>query len=363
MKRDPIVFVVLCHGGALWEDLIADPNLSISEEDLSRRIVNNEDCWIVLTYLRLRDAGWPVLLATELKPNAICAVSYMDVSVKWLVRQPKSAFLVGCQGDGPSFSPFADHCIVQSPTQISQRATLMPLWPQPGLMQRRAERGGRIESLTFKGSIENLWGPFRSQDFMAKLAQRGVRLDLGLKGDTGDSPGAPQWHDYRENDLVLAARDLTVADAAVKPPSKLINAWLAGVPALLGPEPAFQSLRKNELDYFEVRTPVDVLDAIDLLQREPVRFRAMIERGRERAMEFSNEAVLQQWVAYLWGTAMDRFKQSSRIPVWPPLARMAKFPLRWILHNRSKNHARDRRSYGPRVLTDALNTTVATSTS
>jgi hypothetical protein len=47
------------------------------------------------------------------------------------------------------------------------------------------------------------------------------------------------WHDYSTDDLVLAVRDLTEKDALVKPASKLVNAWIAGVPALLGPEPAF----------------------------------------------------------------------------------------------------------------------------
>ncbi len=357
MNKRPIAFVCLCVKSGKWRDLLNDPELSFSEEELAHRIVNNEECWVILSYLRLRDAGLPVILTTELQPNTICVLSYLHLYMRWLVRQPKSAFVIGCLGDGPSHAPFADHCVVQSPLQIGRRASLIPLWPQPGLLPRRVERGTRVESLTFKGSLENLWAPFRSPAFLSKLAARGVRLDLGL---TVDSRGVAQCHDYRENDLVLAARNLTVADAAVKPPSKLINAWHAGVPALLGPEPAFQALRRDELDYFEVRSPEDILCAIDLLQREPQRYRAMVDRGRERALEFTNEAVVERWRSLLWETAADAMAGRDRLRVWSGIAKRIAFPWHWVQHRRSKLQAIARRSHGPRVLSEDRAVTLRT---
>ena len=45
-------------------------------------------------------------------------------------------------------------------------------------------------------------------------------------------------------------------------PSKLINAWLAGCPGILGPESAFQQLRESELDYIEARTVDDIVNAV-----------------------------------------------------------------------------------------------------
>jgi len=85
-----------------------------------------------------------------------------------------------------------------------------------------------------------------------------------------------------------------------KPASKLYNAWRAGVPALLGPEPAFRELRCDPLDYFEVRSVPDVLTAIDRLRADPTLYRRMVDHGRARAVEFSPEAVLAQWADLLW---------------------------------------------------------------
>ena len=38
----------------------------------------------------------------------------------------------------------------------------------------------------------------------------------------------------------------------LKPPSKLFNSWLAGVPAVLGHESAYRAERRSDLDYIEV---------------------------------------------------------------------------------------------------------------
>ena len=72
------------------------------------------------------------------------------------------------------------------------------------------------------------------------------------------------------------------------------------MPALLGPEPAFRELYTDPLDYVEVSTVEDALAAIDRLRAEPDLYRRMIDRGRQRAVEFSPEAVLERWVDLLW---------------------------------------------------------------
>jgi len=63
-------------------------------------------------------------------------------------------------------------------------------------------------------------------------------------------PQAIDWPDFREADLILAVRPGDRRRATNKPASKLVNAWLAGVPALLGPEVAYRELRRSELEWF-----------------------------------------------------------------------------------------------------------------
>ena len=63
-------------------------------------------------------------------------------------------------------------------------------------------------------------------------------------------------------------RDLTESDYFAKPASKLVNAWHAGVPALLGPEPAYQALRM-QFDYIEIRSPEDAIREVIRLKENP----------------------------------------------------------------------------------------------
>jgi len=110
-------------------------------------------------------------------------------------------------------------------------------------------------------------------------------------------------------------RNLTRYDARYKPASKLVNAWWAEVPALLGPEPAFQELRQSPLDYFEIRSVEDVLRAVAQLKAEPDRYRAMTDNGRQRRVAFSTEQNLRDWVSLFEGKiaqSFQRWQQTSR---------------------------------------------------
>lgn len=69
--------------------------------------------------------------------------------------------------------------------------------------------------------------------FQDALRQRGVRFVNRFQGE---------WHDYQHVDAVLAIRDCPPVVLATKPASKLINAWKAGVPALLGPGTGLQGI-------------------------------------------------------------------------------------------------------------------------
>ena len=136
-----------------------------------------------------------------------------------------------------------DMSIVQNQANVeTERDIMIPYWPPPGLMPRLHERGTRIEHMAFMGRSWNLAPEFRSpREFLAELAALGVRFDIH---DELESP-TPNWSDFRKCDLTLAVRNLTEQDALVKPASKLVNSWIAGVPALLGPEPAFRDLRES----------------------------------------------------------------------------------------------------------------------
>ncbi len=113
-----------------------------------------------------------------------------------------------------------------------------------------------------------------------------------------------EWHDYQHVDAVLAT----------KPASKLINAWKAGVPALLGPEPAYRELRTSPLDFLEAASAEAVLDSIDRLQQESGLYRRMTEHGAKRAQAFDVNMLTQKWISLL-EEARERNRRETLHPV------------------------------------------------
>ena len=98
---------------------------------------------------------------------------------------------------------------------------------------------------------------------------------------------------------MLAVRPASADLHLRKPATKLCNAWLAGVPAMLGPESAYRSLRRDELDFIEVSTRAEAEAAVLRLLREPARYASMRQRARERAAECTVERVTGRWLQVL----------------------------------------------------------------
>src|SRR6185295_13492466 len=97
-------------------------------------------------------------------------------------------------------------------------------------------------TIAYFGRVEFLPAWVRGDALRHRLAEIGVALRLSEQA----------WNDYRDVDLVLSGRAESPLMLAFKPATKLYNAWLAGVPALLGDEPAFRALWQSELDYHPI---------------------------------------------------------------------------------------------------------------
>jgi hypothetical protein len=287
----PVTFV--CRDRKRWSDLFVDSGNSIPHPDeIYDRIIGNQDCWIILTYLHLKRRGLNVYLSDYFIPGKICVATSLDFGIQ---DKTFSSFVVGCRSDGPQPS-LCDLAIVQNQANLeSETDFLIPHWCQPGLIPRNKSRGNRIENIVFKGNENNLYEAFRSQEFIQELEQLGVKFQI----HSFQKNQPLKWHDYSDADLVLAVRDLTEKDALVKPASKLVNAWMAGVPALLGPEPAFQQIKRSQLDYFEVKTPQEAINAIQKLKQEPNLYQQMIVNGQKRAEEYSVDCIAQKWQDFL----------------------------------------------------------------
>ena len=291
MNKPTVTFVTRALADR-WQnaDGLADP------ASMPERFRNGVDVWIVQTYLELKACqaqhGFSVAISERFPTNQPAIAHRDDLRVGAGYYR---SYLADTRADRAAALAAAWH-IVQNPTQVDARSILIPHWPQPGLMVRDSARSD-IRTLGFFGRMDSIPGFFRDPSFIAELAARGVGFHFSEQN----------WRDYRGTDVAVALRFDPEIGSFAKPFSKLVNAWLARVPALLGPEPAYRWLRKSELDYLEVHSARDVLAALDRLQSIPGLYAAMVENGLMRARDYDRTAVLAAWV---------RFVEDQLVPGW-----------------------------------------------
>ncbi|GAB3745475.1 glycosyltransferase [Lysobacter olei] len=294
---------------------------ALRPDEAPQRLLLGEDYWITHTYTRLRDAGDDVRLDNRVPDTGIVVFYAGHKRPVWrAARGGSGALLVAVRSDRHPVG-FADVEVVQNAASADgERAFHVPHWPQPGLRVRDAARGTTLRTLLFPGTPQNLHPAFRSAEWEAFLQARGLQFRCHYAHPDGTPPA---WHDYHDVDLMLAVRPSGTRLVRNKPAWKLFNAWLAGVPAILGPESGYRELRASPLDYIEATGVDDTMVAIDRLLAEPALYQAMVDNGRARGQAFTDAATLAAWRRLIRGVlAPAAERQASRpMPLWLRRAR------------------------------------------
>jgi hypothetical protein len=284
MSGLPVVTFVTRAASDRWRDI---DSLEVPDR-FPERIRSGVDVWIVSSFLELRARAARLPFRVELSdafPPGGAVVAHRD-DLR-LGRGYSKSYVAAVRADRPHIH-LAPWQIVQNPTQQAERAVLIPSWPQPGLVPRDPNRRG-LSVLGYFGRASSLPGFFGDPAFRAELERRAI----AFRFDERD------WRDYSAVDVCMGLRYEPEIGLATKPFAKLVNAWLAGVPALLGAEPAYRALRRSALDYLEVNSARELLAALDRLRGDPALYAAMVENGRRRSGEFTREAVTARWCEFL----------------------------------------------------------------
>ena len=274
---------------ATWPDLD-----QFGERDIAahaarfRGGVNN---WIVQTFLRLRAP----LAAAGITPTIgeTLIADCVNVAHRDCLNRPFEAyfrsFIVGIRADRSPVH-WCDIEVVQNELEpMTARMEFLNFRPQPGLIARDPSRGCRVRRVAYFGRASNAPAWFGDPAWHRALAAMGMVCEI--RDD--------RWFDYSDVDVVLSHRTGLPTVLRQKPANKLINAWLAGTPALLADEPAYANLRRNSLDYYSTDTPADALAWLERLHTSPGQFAAMVANGRLRGAEFSIEATKARWMRFL----------------------------------------------------------------
>ena len=325
-----------------WQGLLSNPDQPITST-LYEQCVISEDIWSAQTFMNLKKRGLNVHLTSQLVPGCICIVPFDYIYLSDLTYK---SYVVVVQYDRPHPEICEQRLVLNKLGAIDSKHHFLPHWPQPNLMPRDPSRGTRVENLTYKGNSYNLTDAFKDAAFLEALDALQMKLVLN-----SEETGFNGWRDYKTADVVLAVRNITKYDSMLKPALKLTNAWFAGCPAILSPEPAYQDLRQSELDYIEVKTPEAAIAALKRLKEEPALYAAMVENGFRRASEFTEAKValcLRNLLADPIAEGYEEWLQQS--PLQKLVGRPMQHLQRVFQQRRERRYYRTNIQHGPRLL-------------
>ena len=331
----------VCSNERLWPELRSKRFEEVDAPTLQQRCVGGLDCWITRTYYELRRAGYPATIGPALNTGTVNVVAVRDFGKR---SARPDAFVVIPRLD--AHEPMLANYVIYQNNVLGDnvRASHVYHWPQPNIVPRDSSRGARLERLSYKGNIINLDESFRSEQFLSDLRKLEIVFDWEPVKPTNSNN---DWGDYSSADAVFAVRNVTCHDARTKPASKLVNAWYGEVPAILGPEPAFQEVRQSELDFLEVRSGNDVISALSRLKESPKYFLAMTENGRVRRQEFTTESVCAMWISLLSGPIAEEYAKWKKASY---ARKLLGYSFGLVTEPMSKAIHRHRVSNGPRLL-------------
>lgn len=289
--------------------------------------------WSYFTPIALREHGYPVRITTEIPDEGI-VLSHSQYLPQHRITNERT-LLICIRADYGRNHPAQMH-VVQNADQahyagkdiieylfLPGPSHYIPQWPQPGLVPRNRDRGDRFENVVFVGARQNLAPELKTEQWLQSIKELGLNFVTMFD--------RASWHDYSEADAVIAIRSMSAARHFRKPPSKLTNAWLAGVPAILGAESAFRALRQGEDDFIEVQSQQEAIAAIRRLKEDLLLRRRMVEVGHLRSGEYTIAANAERWIAFFENVAIPYYQQwRSRSPLHRRLKRAARDVRIWI---------------------------------
>jgi hypothetical protein len=263
--------------------------------------------WTVKTYGYLSKMGFPCRLTHQLPDEGII-VTHREFFKNTMIPNRRQLFV--CVVADFWRHPFAQLHIVQNPSDPllvnaspSWPASFIPLWPESGLIPRDPARGDLFENVSYFGLPPRLAPQLHSEKFAARLREHGFNFRIVPRD---------RWNDYSNTDAVLAVRSFARVSWHKFPPSKLYNSWIAGVPALLGSESAYQAERRNEYDYFEVHSADEVLETLLRLRGDPALRAAVARNCAERAAGVDPTRIAEIWTTFLTTVAAPAWRDWQR---------------------------------------------------
>ncbi|BAZ16363.1 hypothetical protein NIES4071_82390 [Calothrix sp. NIES-4071] len=257
-------------------------------------------CWTLQTFLYLREAGLKCEITATIPDDGIIIVQRAALPFNF---KPKPKQLIVCIKADFEIHPYAQLNVVQNPEEVKtvRDSFFIRLWLQPGLIKRDPARGNKFENIAFIGAIGSLAPELKNPSWSAMLESIGLRWLM---------PGEQHWHDYSNIDAIVAVRTFDPKeDYRYKPATKLQNAWLGDVPAIVGTDSAFRGERQSELDFIEVSSIDETIAALKRLRDDYDLYQAMVKNGRVRSEKLTTTSLVERWKEFITQKAIPAYYQ------------------------------------------------------
>ncbi|MGD2182332.1 glycosyltransferase [Lusitaniella coriacea] len=275
--------------------------------------LNNGVCvWTVQTCHNLQAIGVPCHL-TNTFPDEGIVLAHRDALEGCDLQSKSGAMLICIKAEREGHPAAQLHVVQNSRDRNFRNSYFMPHWTQPQLVARDRARGDRFETIAYFGRPENLAPELQDSAWQQKLQEMGLQWRI--------CENREEWTDYSQIDATISVRSFDRRQLSqtncffCKPATKLYNSWLAGTPAILGCESAFQGERRSELDYLEVSSVQSAIAAIKHLRDNPSLRQAMQENARSRAAEILPQQITLRWHDFLQQVAIPTYQRWQQTPL------------------------------------------------
>ena len=171
----------------------------------------------------------------------------------------------------------------------------IPPFPQRGLIRRDKWNGNRINNLEIKCNPENI--PDNLKILISEINALDCAITLNVDSPKSSDGSDNNWNDFSEVDLSLIMRPVgqNTESNVRKPPTRLINAWVAGTIPVVDPLPAYTELIRDGIDGFIVNNPKQVAAVVKRLVENPDYCEEVFENCRRRGEEYQVAEIVEIW--------------------------------------------------------------------
>lgn len=252
--------------------------------------------WVWPLYCQLKMRGFPVSLSYRLESDAINIIHGPIARQLLQVSDLKKCFIIGIRADFPPF-PFGQFEIVQNRNSEGGRRVYMPLFSQPGLMVRDPSRGKAV-NVCFSGRMQN--SGLDPDEFAKDLLKIGCQFHYKGEG---------QWQEMQDVDILIGIRSLSKKAHHSKPPSKLFNAWLAGIPFIGGYDSAYEQVGMPDENYLRVSSYGELLESINRLKNDADLYQSLVVAGKEAGEGYTPDKITDMWLEFFENKAIPRYQE------------------------------------------------------